>query len=208
MTPAKYVGGDFFDFIELGGNHLGIAFGDLAGKGVSAALSMARLMSDFRYLAHNSDPGVVLQAVNDIMIGRTGNSTFATAVYIRLDMERRTVKIANAGHLPIILQRSNGSVESFSAGQIPVGILPNLFFPVQEVDLEPGDFVFLYTDGAVEIEDSKRRQFGLGRLKQLVEENNCEPEAFLNKVEKTLQGYSGNAPLRDDQTMLAFQRLD
>ncbi len=207
MTPAKFVGGDFFDFIDLGENRLGIAFGDLAGKGVSAALSMARLMSDFRYVARDCDPGGVLRAVNEIMIERPGQTTFATAVFLCLDMAQGTVKISNAGHLPIILNRRNGSVERYDAGQIPVGILPGLLFPVQEISLEPGDFIFLYTDGAVEIEDSQHCQFGLERLIQLAKENRSEPEIFLDRVESTLQGYSQNAPLRDDQTLLAFERI-
>lgn len=111
FIPAKNVGGDYYDFINLGPSRMGILLGDVSGKGVPAALQMARLMSDFRYVASkNTEPKDVLKDVNSIFFERSYRGMFTTVMYIVLDLKNKKVSVSNAGHLPMMFQNGNGPV--------------------------------------------------------------------------------------------------
>ncbi|MBT6595575.1 MAG: SpoIIE family protein phosphatase, partial [Nitrospina sp.] len=129
-VPAKFVGGDFYDFIELEQDRLGIVLGDVSGKGVSAALYMARLMSDFRYVAmQDPQPGNVIRQVNDIAARRSRKGMFATAVFLLLDVKSKKVRVCNAGHHAMLIRRGDSEIlEAGKAGGIPLGIAENVSY--------------------------------------------------------------------------------
>ena len=205
--PAQNVGGDYYDFIQLGPSTLGILLGDVSGKGVSAALQMARLMSDFRYVStKNSEPRDVLREVNNIFFERSYRGMFTTVVYMVLNLNRRRASIANAGHLPVLLQRRGGPVEEVAhASGTPLGMLPQTQYQQVELDLHPGDRLVVLSDGVIETKSEQEELFGQERLVRFLEQEAGEPAVLLMQLEKTLTAFSGKAPQFDDKTAVALQ---
>ncbi len=209
MLPAKYVGGDFFDFIPLKNNRMGIVLGDVSGKGVSAALYMARLLSDFRYIAQaDPTPENVLQQVNQIVCERSRHGMFATAIYLLLDRSTNKLQISNAGHHPALLKGIAQNIrEVGQSGGIPLGILPDAQYSSEEIQLQEGDLALLYTDGATEPFNENRESFGLDRLHQILQKSNDSPRKMIVEMQKAIEKYTHKVTLQDDLTLLAFKVL-
>ncbi len=205
--PAKFVGGDFFDFIMLGEKDLGMVLGDVSGKGVSAALYMAKLMSDIRYVSLiNSNPCAVISQVNNILANRTRKGMFATAVFLLLDIDNKKLKLCNAGHHSLIILRNQKQFhEVGKAGGIPLGIKEGVSYSEEEIDLQSGDIVLLYSDGALEPINRQKEQYGIQRLKDAIMES-CrkEPEKILENLELSINTFTEGAPSFDDMTFLIF----
>lgn len=206
-VPALVVGGDFYDFIPFNEDQIGIVLGDVSGKGVSAALHMARLLSDFRYISQvNPEPTFVLSRVNDILCSRTHWGMFATATYLLVDMRKKTMQAANGGHHSLLMKNDKGKVEErVKAGGVPLGILPNVNYPQEEIPLKQGDSIFLYTDGVIEPKNAKDEPFGLDRLSNFLAQNKDTPENMLASLEQTIKHFTGKVPKFDDMTFLTFQ---
>jgi serine phosphatase RsbU (regulator of sigma subunit)/HAMP domain-containing protein len=205
-VPAKFVGGDFYDFIELDSNRLGIVLGDVSGKGVSAALYMARLMSDIRYVSLiNPDPVQVISQLNNILASRSRKGMFATASYLLLDVENRKLKICNAGHHALMIRRDGKIMEAGKAGGIPLGIVENSNYIEEDFSLLPGDLVFLYSDGAVEPVNPQMEQFGMERIQSILLQSEGTPEETLKKISDAIQQFTQDAPQFDDMTFLMFK---
>jgi serine phosphatase RsbU (regulator of sigma subunit) len=204
--PARFVGGDFFDFIPLKENKLGILVGDVSGKGVSAALFMARLLSDFRYLAQDfSDPAMLMVEVNKILHDRSRQGMFATAVYLQIDLIENKILSVNAGHHPILTRNKGGEIiEQGKNGGIPLGVLDNSIYEQEEIFVDNGGLVFIYTDGAVEPANKNGEQFGLNRLSQFISASNADPDLIIDQLREKIQTFSAHAPPHDDITFLAF----
>ena len=207
--PAKFVGGDFYDFIELEQDKLGIVLGDVSGKVVSAALYMARLMSDFRYVAmQDPQPGNVILQVNNIAVRRSRKGMFATAIFLLLDVKSKKLKVCNAGHHSMLIRRGDSEIrEAGKAGGIPLGIAENASYIEEEVQLLSCDVVFLYSDGVVEPMNDQKEQFGMGRLRSMIVESNGLPEEILENVDNAIQAFTRDAPQFDDTTFLVFNVL-
>jgi serine phosphatase RsbU (regulator of sigma subunit)/HAMP domain-containing protein len=207
-VPAKFVGGDFYDFIELEPNKVGMVIGDVSGKGVSAALYMARLMSDFRYAAIlDHQPGNVIPQVNTIAVRRSRKGMFATAVFLLLDIESKILTVCNAGHHSMLIHRGDNEIlEPGKAGGIPLGITENASYIEEEIQLFSGDLVFLYSDGVVEPMNDQKEQFGMDNLRSLIESNGT-PEEILTNVENAIQSFTCDAPQFDDMTFLVLKVL-
>ncbi|MCH8157094.1 MAG: SpoIIE family protein phosphatase [Nitrospinae bacterium] len=205
MFPARFVGGDFYDFIPLEENRLGILLGDVSGKGVSAALYMARLMSDFRYASRvNPDPGEVMKRVNQVLCERSRRGMFATAVYLLLDLKSKKIISSNAGHLPTFIRRKNkDAIEQVASGGVPLGILGDQNYPNEEIELKSGDRMLLYSDGAIDPKNSAGELFGLERLEECCRKNESEPEELISYLKQRIGEFTEEAPLRDDLTFLA-----
>jgi len=206
-VPAKFVGGDFYDFIELEQDQLAIVLGDVSGKGVSAALYMARLMSDFRYVAmQDPQPGKTIPQVNNISARRSRKGMFATAIFLLLDIKSKKLKVCNAGHHSMLIRRGDSEIlEAGKAGGIPLGITENASYMEEEVQLFPGDVVFLYSDGVVEPMNDQKEQFGMDRLRSVIMESNSTPEEILENVDNAIQAFTRDAPPFDDMTFLVFK---
>jgi serine phosphatase RsbU (regulator of sigma subunit) len=209
MVPAKFVGGDFYDFIPLSNDQLGIVLGDVSGKGVSAALYMARLLSDFRYMAQfDPTPEKVLHHVNQILCERSQGGMFATAVFLLLDRTTRTLRIANAGHQWVFFKGSDDKIDMKGKnGGIPLGILPEAKYFTEELQLQKGDTVLLYTDGATEPFNEHKEPFGLKRLHQILEIGTHSPRELIGKTQKSIKAFTHQATPQDDLTLLAFKVL-
>lgn len=205
MFPALAVGGDFYDYFWLDENRLGVVIGDVSGKGVPAALLMAVTRSLLRACAlRGGEPGACLEEVNRLLIRDTTAERFVTLFYAVLDAEQGNVRFANAGHNPPFLLHAGGTVEPLGGAGLLAGVLPDSRYPTRTADLQPGDRLFLYTDGVSEALNPQQEQFSEERLQHLLSEA-CDdsPAALIERVVEAVRRFSAGAPQSDDITALA-----
>ena len=208
-TPALEVGGDFYDFIHLDKNLTGIVIGDVSGKGVSAALYMAKMGSDMRTLAFTEQsPVEALTKLNDLLAERSRRGMFATLLYIELDSRSGKMIISNAGHLPPIIKKADGSLMTLArAGGAPLGMLPGMKFRQETAKLERGDTVILYTDGIVEAMNAKEELYGYERFEALLKKSPADPDVLKTAIIEDVNRFTGLSPQHDDMTLVCFGAL-
>jgi sigma-B regulation protein RsbU (phosphoserine phosphatase) len=204
-APALEVSGDFYSFLALEGRHVGVAVGDVSGKGVSAALLMARLTSELRAQAvSRTDPAEILARVNAALTPELDDGMFATLALLVLDAETGRVRLASAGHPPPLLRRADGRVEPMPAPpNVPIGVQADAVFPGKSFGLSEGETVVLFTDGISEAERNGVL-FGEQRLRETITSAGPAPgevlACILSAVELFLQG----TPPGDDVTLVCF----
>lgn len=204
---AKTVGGDFYDFLSLGDHLMGIAIGDVSGKGIPAALFMARLISDFRYLARSeASPSATLEKINEQLVRRSRRGMFVTMLYMVLDTQSGNATCVNAGHLPVLLQNRAGIHTLSQNAGVPLGILPDIEFDEFSFRLEPGDKALLYTDGIVEAINTERERYTIRRVIDYMGQA-PKTSCLVNSLFQEVQGFAGGAPQHDDMTLLSIHRL-
>lgn len=166
--PAREVGGDFYDFIDLPSGELGVVVGDVTDKGVPAALVMASTRSILRTEAlRTNSPGKVLQRVNDLLCPDIPDRMFVTCLYAVLNPQTGRLRYANAGHnLPYV--RSGSTVHELRATGMPLGLLPGMTYAEQETSLGDGDRLLLYSDGLIEAHNDGADMFGFPRVMGLL----------------------------------------
>jgi sigma-B regulation protein RsbU (phosphoserine phosphatase) len=208
-TPALEVGGDFYDFIHLDENLTGIVIGDVSGKGVSAALYMAKMGSDMRTLAFTEQsPVEALAKLNDLLAERSRRGMFATLLYIELDARSGKLTISNAGHLPPIIKKADGSLMTLAkAGGAPLGMLPGMKFSQETAKLERGETVILYTDGIVEAMNAKEELYGYARFEALLKKSPADPGMLKTAIIEDVNRFTGLSPQHDDMTLVCFGAL-
>ncbi len=206
-VPARLVGGDFYDFISVGNKQLGILLGDVSGKGVSAALYMARLVSDFRFLSQTSlDPELIMNQINNMLFKRSEKGMFSTAIFGVLDIQKNILVISNAGHPGILIRnKKNEIIEKAKAHGPPLGILQNYKYSKEEIHLRSGQLVLAYTDGVTEPKNSQNRQFGIEGLQSFLDKNEKDPEEVISQLVVTIKDYVGSLSPHDDLTCLALK---
>lgn len=206
MLTAKHVGGDLYDMCELGRDHVGIFIGDVSGKGVPAALVMAKTVSLFRMLSLGAEePSDLLFQLNEEMVRNGMPGIFVTATYIIYSSDDRKVMIASAGHLPtFVLRNKSGQVESIQPKEgMPLGIMERVEFSQNETTLEQGDKIILYTDGIVEAKNLDRQDFGEERFLNLLKRSkDKKPKEIVDAINKDIQNFIGKAPQHDDCTLI------
>lgn len=206
--PATAVGGDLFDFFEIDTQRVGLVIGDVSGKGVPAALYMARLISDLRYYSHIHDrPQAVMQTINDLLYERSQQGMFVTLVYLLLDRLTGELTITNGGHLPPLwfqAQTQRCQLVDHGAG-IPLGILPQIELSEHQVQLQPGDQILLYTDGIIEAKNDRGKMFSLDRLRQIFGQPRSHPQSLIDELVQQVRKFSRRMPQHDDITLLAIQ---
>jgi sigma-B regulation protein RsbU (phosphoserine phosphatase) len=218
--PAAAVGGDYYDFVPLGPEKLGIAVGDISGKGLSAALLMASLQGSLRSSASPSegDEARTIDRVNRQLCGLIGPSRFATLFWGVYDWKRRELAYVNAGHNPPMLLRraslsnghSNGHepAERLTVGGTVLGMFPEAAFRSGVVKLEPGDCVGLFSDGISEAPDGADVEFGERRLEGLLREGASLSAADLcDRVFAEVQTYLRGRPNPDDLTIVVLKAI-
>ncbi|HVU53207.1 MAG TPA: PP2C family protein-serine/threonine phosphatase [Polyangia bacterium] len=205
--PAFAVGGDFYDFIDLGGGRLLAAIGDVSGKGVTGALMMSRISSELRRLAaEGTGPGQILARLNGSLPGRMQDDRFVTVVCVLLDMPNRRWTVANAGHVVPLLRRASGAVCGLAyASGPPIGMMPDASYDEEVFVAEPGDILLLATDGVFELFAGHRRPcstMGQCRLADVVQSATHD----LAEIHKTiLSAVEKHAHGRDDVALLGLE---
>lgn len=208
---AYQVGGDFYDFCEIPGDdgRIGLIIGDVAGKGVPAALYMAMCRTIVRSMALSGrNPARALMKANEIILNDSQANLFLSAIYASLDPRTGRLTYANAGHnKPLLLHDRSGEVEVLSARGIILGAFDDIEIEEAEIELAPGDVFILYTDGITEANDEKHRFFGEDRLQAILAENSdARAEEIAQAVTKALSRFTGNEPQADDFSLVALKR--
>jgi sigma-B regulation protein RsbU (phosphoserine phosphatase) len=209
-VPLGRVSGDYCDLVEKDGAERALFFllGDVSGKGVAASFLMAHLNALFRSLIDGVHPlEQIVERANRIFSESTISSHYATLVAGRAS-ETGEIQILNAGHCPPVVVRS-GKVASIEATGFPVGLFQGNPYEIQTLRLQPGDTLFLYSDGLTEAGNGSSDGYGEERLHRLVESNrSLSPARLAAAVMKDLDDFLGGAPRSDDLTLMAIRRSD
>jgi serine phosphatase RsbU (regulator of sigma subunit) len=205
--PAFAVGGDFYDFIDLGDGRLLAAIGDVSGKGVTAALMMSRISSELRRLAaETTGPGEILARLNGSLPGRMQDDRFVTVVCVLLDLPKGRWVVANAGHVVPLLRRRSGAVIGLAyASGPPIGMMPSADFDEEVFPAEPGDILLLATDGVFELFAGHRRPcstMGQCRLADVVQNASHDLAEIHRRI---LSAVEHSAHGRDDVALLGLE---
>jgi sigma-B regulation protein RsbU (phosphoserine phosphatase) len=208
MTPARDVGGDFFDFISLTDGRIAFGIGDVCGKGVPAALFMGITRTLIRInLRETPDlPGAILKS-NAYLTNNNAAELFATLLYGTFDPRSGEVEYVSCGHLAGLIRRACGAVEKLFAGGLPVGLFDQLKANVKNAALRPGDLLLFYTDGVTEAEDTEKHEFGEKRLIEVLgRTKGATPTETIAQVEGAVHDFSSGQPQFDDITCVAIVR--
>lgn len=203
--PAREVGGDFYDFIELADGRIGIVIGDVTDKGVPAALVMASTRSILRSVApREPSPGKVLQEVNELLVPDIPAQMFVTCMYGVLDPATGRFEFANAGHnLPIV--RSGEQVREPRATGMPLGLLPGMAYEETTETLAAGESILLHSDGIAEAHNETRDMFGFDRLRDVVGAA-AQEDVIDTILEEHDRFTAGILDQEDDITLVALTR--
>jgi serine phosphatase RsbU (regulator of sigma subunit)/anti-sigma regulatory factor (Ser/Thr protein kinase) len=207
-SPARFIGGDFYDFISLEDGRLGILIGDVTDKGVPAALLMATTRSILRSIAlGGASPGKVLEQTNTMLHPDIPPKMFVTCLYAILDPRTGLLRFANAGHdLP--RRWSNGLVVELQATGMPLGLMPGMIYEEQETTLAPGEHVLLYSDGLVEAHNPEYEIFGFPRLTRMLSEMKPGTDCIHFLLEQLWSFVGAKWEQEDDVTLVTLQRLE
>ena len=148
-----------------------------------------------------------MKQINNILCERSYRGMFTTAVFCLLDMNKRTLTVANGGHLSLLLKNEKAIEEIGHAGGTPLGILPNVEYTQNEYSLKKGDQVLIYTDGITEPKNKQQEKFGMARLKELLANHEGSSQGFIQILEKSIKTFIVDAPQFDDLTSLAFKAI-
>lgn len=207
---AHRVGGDYFDYIELPGRGIAVAIADVAGKGIPAALLMARLYSATRYhLISQPDLGQALSDLNrDISTSGLGHR-FITCVLTVIDPETRQVTLANAGHLPPMIRHVDGSITEVVSEHpgMPLGVVPDQEFRQQQHQLASGDTWLMFTDGVTEAMNTDNEIFGTARLQKSLAAAPDELDAMILAIVSDVETHCAERDQSDDMCMTAFRYM-
>lgn len=206
---AKGVGGDYYDYIPLPSGKIAVTLGDVAGKGVSAALLMARLYSSARYLfLIHTDPAKAVTALNEDIVTSGMGQRFITFVAMILDPVTSEVTLINAGHMPPILREADGSTRTISesVSSLPLGILPDTEYSSETIPVPPGSSVLAFTDGVTEAMSPDRELYGRERLQNCLAGCDGDVQMTMKTIVAEVRAFSGDSPERDDTCIVAFRR--
>jgi phosphoserine phosphatase RsbU/P len=206
-VQTRAVGGDYYDFLDLGSGRLGLVLADIAGKGISGALLMANLQANLRgqYALALEDIPRLLRSVNRLFYKNTETSHYATTFFAVYDDETRRLRYVNCGHNPPMLLRANGDVERLNATATVLGLFEDWDCDVLECELASGDALVIYTDGiseAGESDDGEGEEFGEERLLAAIREHQKQPaDEILDGILGAVQQFSPKQQA-DDMTLI------
>ena len=206
-TPSRTVGGDFYDFIKIDGDRLGVVIADASGKGMPAALMITQTQAMIRSEVNNGTPiASMLKNVNQQLAATTSAEKYVTLFYGELDTRRGTFHYANAGHNYPILARSDGTIELLKTGGLIIGALPHMEYDEDTVTLGPDDMLVLFTDGLSEAMDENEVEYGEDRLRQLVcNHRNQKADEIMETMLNDVRSHDPTSPPRDDTTIVALK---
>jgi serine phosphatase RsbU (regulator of sigma subunit)/catechol 2,3-dioxygenase-like lactoylglutathione lyase family enzyme len=207
---ARRVGGDYYDFLSLGRDRLGLVIGDIAGKGIAGALLMANLQANLRSQCAIAldQPERFLRSVNQLFFENTADSAYATLFFAEYDDRTGRLRYANCGHLPALLLRSDGALERLDSTCTVLGLFKEWDCAIGECRLLPGDTLALYTDGVTEAFDHAGEEFGDQRLIEALRRHRGRPShAMVASIVHEVSEFSPNDQY-DDITLIVAQCRD
>jgi sigma-B regulation protein RsbU (phosphoserine phosphatase) len=207
--PAGEVGGDFFDFMQLAENRLGLLVADVSDKGIPASLYMMFARTLFRATAFSGRaPAATLARANDLIVADSTSDMFVTVYYAELNPTQHTLIYASGGHnLAYLVPGDGGEPQPMVTEGIALGILTPIRIQQKSVYLAPGDLVMLYTDGVTDMLNEEGEAFGEDRLRALLTDHHDECAADIaDAIEAALHEFAGGAGQYDDVTLVLLKR--
>ncbi|REJ71825.1 MAG: FHA domain-containing protein [Planctomycetota bacterium] len=207
---ALRIGGDYFDYVMLPEGKVAVTLGDVAGKGMPAALLMARLYSSARYqLLANESPAQAVAGLNREIASSGLGHRFITFLVLVVDPAEHTVRLVNAGHLAPLLRRTDGKIEQLGRDEsgLPLGIVPDLDYQESQFAIKSGETLIGYTDGVTEAMNEQREIFGRRRLEKCIADTDGDIDAVVNAIVNSVEDYVGESALRDDTCIVGLQRV-
>lgn len=214
--PAESVSGDFFDYVRLDGNSLAVCFGDVSGKGISAALVMASLHAIVRTQlallapdqpdAFQDAAARIVGAANRQLVSDTAPEKYSTLFFGAYDARTASLAYSNAGHLPPLLVR-NGEIVPLEVNGMVVGMFPDASYTASSLTLQSGDMLVAFTDGITEPENEAGAEYGEERLKDALRQAGSLPASeVIDRVMNDVRAWTGDSALQDDMTMLVVRK--
>lgn len=206
---AQQVGGDYYDFLDMGLGALGIVLADIAGKGISGALLMANLQANLRsqYAVALDDLPRLLKSVNRLFYENTTEESYATMFFGIYEDSRRALRFANCGHIPPLILRSDGTVQRLASTTTVLGLFLEWESPIEDEKLCPGDLLVVCTDGVTEAPNRQLEEYGEGRLIKVAQENISLPvDELLAVIQASVQEFSGTTQADDITLIVARSR--
>ncbi|MBN1911396.1 MAG: SpoIIE family protein phosphatase [Pirellulales bacterium] len=209
--PANQLGGDYFDYVPLSGGRIGVVLADVSGKGIAAALLVARLSAEIRYnLVSRSSLAEAMARVNEVFCQRRWEDRFITMILAVLDPADHRVTFVNAGHMSPLLHGPQGIVEAVGHAQsgLPLGVDHDVEYEERSITLQPGETITLYSDGITEAMNHRDELYGPKRLwAQLDAANGCGVSELGKRILDDVKRFVGNRPQSDDMCLTCFGRL-
>jgi sigma-B regulation protein RsbU (phosphoserine phosphatase) len=207
--PSEQVGGDYYDFIPIIENQMGIAIADVSGKGIPAALIMASYRASLiAEIRNNYAIRSIMFKVNNLLYESTEPENYVTALYGVLDTKNHIFTFSNAGHNPPILRHANGEMEELTQGGVALGVFENSKYEERPLGLAPGDIMVFYTDGVTEAENRQEEEFGMERLKQVIEDSHrSNAERIQEEIYGAARQFTDGLPQSDDITLIVVKAL-
>ena len=216
-VPARRIGGDYYDFVELGDGRIGIALADVSGKGVAAALIMSVVQASLRIISSEGDvsPPRLVARMNEFVYRSTPGNKYATFFYAQLDAPRRQLRYVNAGHNAPYLLRAGGQspvrsapleIEQLSVAGTVVGMFPEMEYEEATVELCPGDVLLAFTDGVPEAHNPDNEEFGEERLQALLRQSGHLPASEISaRLSDEMKRWIRDAEQYDDLTFIVMK---
>jgi sigma-B regulation protein RsbU (phosphoserine phosphatase) len=206
--PARHIGGDYFDFLPIAENHLGLVIADVSGKGMPASLLVSTLHSALRLLidSHEFD-GTFLRRLNRHILESSAPNKFITLFLGDLDLGSGELRYLNAGHNPALLARADGRVDTLRAVGLPLGLVADASYQPGLERLAPGDVLCLYSDGITETSSPADEEFSIERLGELLESHRrAALGEVIAAIDHATTAFAAGLPQADDQTVVLVRR--
>jgi serine phosphatase RsbU (regulator of sigma subunit) len=203
--PARNIGGDYYDILPFGAGRVGLALGDVSGKGTDAGLLVAALQARIQTVAARGmiAPSELLRAVNELTVGKMEDHRYATVFFGLYDGGQGSFRCSSAGHPPSLLVCADGTLRELDAGGPPIGWPEGLVYGEDSVSVREGDTIVAYSDGITEARSPSGDEFGLERLARLIQDGRAAPpEALVERVRHALAEFGAGTAPEDDRTLL------
>lgn len=208
--PARKVGGDYYDFIEINDHRLAFCLGDISGKGIPASLLMANLQATLRSqtLFENSSK-VCLERSNKLLFRSTDIQKFATLFYGILDMKTHTIEYSKAGHEAPFLLDPNLNIKRLNTGGTILGFMEDSKYKEETIPFNPGETLVIYSDGITEAMNKEDEEFGEARLEAVIQKDILvSSRELIGRIIQAARNFAGERPQMDDMTVMVIKRKD
>lgn len=208
-VPCYQVGGDYYDFIDIDPERIGITIADVSGKGVSASLLMASLRAALQSEVHSEyDIERMVKKLNDFVHRSSSTNKFITFFFSELNKKTSELKYINAGHNPPLIMDLKGNVRRLESSGFCLGMFPNIDYKLEKLNLNVGDTVLLFTDGITESRNKDNEEFEEKRMIQLMNKHSkIGAEDLIEKINQELEEFTVGTEPSDDQTIVVIKRV-
>jgi sigma-B regulation protein RsbU (phosphoserine phosphatase) len=208
MTPCYQVGGDYYDYIPIGTDRLGVTIADVSGKGVSASLLMASLRASLHSEVHlHYDMEKMTAKLNDFIHRSSSINSFITFFFCELNMKSGELKFINAGHNPPIVLDKKGKINRMESSGLCLGMFPDVEYGSQTITLHSGDVALLFTDGITESRNKENKEFEEEKLVKLLKKNaKLSAPDLISQIQNEVDTFTANTEQMDDQTVVVIKK--